>query len=205
MEVHPTDDQLNEYLDGALDPQQVQRIDRHLAECPACARRLEELRTLFSELAELPDEPLGRDLAPGVVAALRTRRTPAWRGWVMLAVQLAAAGALVGVAWSWLTAQAGRLGLAVPTLPVLRPAYPVHLFGLFTAFNTALLQAGQTLQAALRVTLPVPRLPGWLNSLAPPWQPWQAGLLIAAAGLLWLVGNTILFKPTSQHLERRNS
>lgn len=45
---------LSEWLDGELEPSAARTLSAHLAGCPPCARRAEELRTLSGLLAELP-------------------------------------------------------------------------------------------------------------------------------------------------------
>jgi hypothetical protein len=84
---------LNEYLDQALDEAARRRVEAHLARCPRCRAHLDDLRIVFDALG-LPDEkPLGRDLAPGILARLPRRSlSPGWR--VALAIQ---AGVALGV------------------------------------------------------------------------------------------------------------
>jgi hypothetical protein len=55
---------LSEWLDGELEPAAACGVQSHLAECPGCARRAEELRAVSGLLAELP-----RLAAPEPVAA----------------------------------------------------------------------------------------------------------------------------------------
>jgi hypothetical protein len=55
---------LSEWLDGELEPMAARAVQSHLAECPSCARRAEELRAVSGLLAELP-----RLAAPEPVAA----------------------------------------------------------------------------------------------------------------------------------------
>lgn len=79
---------LSAYLDGELAPHARQRLHDHLAACPLCAARLDELRSLSARFKALPEEPLGFDLGgviEGRLAALprprAVRRTHTFGGW----------------------------------------------------------------------------------------------------------------------------
>ncbi|HET7791176.1 MAG TPA: zf-HC2 domain-containing protein [Gemmatimonadales bacterium] len=66
--------ELNEYADGSITPEARRELERHLAECPACARDLERLRDLLRGASLLP-----RGIAPprdraGAIAAEIARR-----------------------------------------------------------------------------------------------------------------------------------
>ena len=50
---HVDDGTLHAYLDGELAPPEAQGVDAHLAQCPACRRRVEEERALISRAGEL--------------------------------------------------------------------------------------------------------------------------------------------------------
>lgn len=63
------DDELVRLIDTDLSPEQVERAERHLAECSSCAREFSELKTLVSDLrAPLPGAPL--DVAAHVDAVM---------------------------------------------------------------------------------------------------------------------------------------
>lgn len=51
--VHPTDDQLYDYGHGRLGEVESSLLDRHLAQCPACARKIERGRRLLTVLGGL--------------------------------------------------------------------------------------------------------------------------------------------------------
>jgi len=67
---HPTEAQLNEYLDNVLEATAQSNISGHLTICADCRGRLASLETVFQALAALPEEKLGRDLTPAVLHAL---------------------------------------------------------------------------------------------------------------------------------------
>src|SRR2546426_3469590 len=50
---HVDDGTLHAYLDGELSPAEVQGVDAHLAQCPACRGRLDEERALITRAGEL--------------------------------------------------------------------------------------------------------------------------------------------------------
>src|SRR2546429_7953677 len=50
---HVDDGTLHAYLDGELSPAEVQGVEAHLAQCPACRGRLDEERALITRAGEL--------------------------------------------------------------------------------------------------------------------------------------------------------
>lgn len=56
MSVHPTEERLNDYVDGQLPPLEAEETARHLEECPACRAEVQGLRELLRRVAELPRE-----------------------------------------------------------------------------------------------------------------------------------------------------
>ncbi|MBW1598550.1 anti-sigma factor [Streptomyces sp. JJ38] len=112
--AHHTD--VGAYALGALDPADAERFEEHLADCPSCARELEELLGLRSVLAEFAqDAPATGDHgdglnarpAPGMLdrllgeaAAERRRRGRRRLALVAAALALVVAGPLAGAAWT---------------------------------------------------------------------------------------------------------
>jgi Putative zinc-finger len=85
---HPSDSQLNEYLDRRLSSGARRAMEAHLATCESCRSRLDEFQFIFERLAKLPEARLPHDLAPDILARLPQKAglwTPA------LAFQLALA------------------------------------------------------------------------------------------------------------------
>jgi anti-sigma factor RsiW len=95
---------LHAYVDGELDLVHTLEVERHLQDCPACARACSELRELCAALrARLPHYPLPAGLSGRIRAALRQqdrlgfgRRTP--KRWRMVAVAASVALLVAGVA-----------------------------------------------------------------------------------------------------------
>jgi len=48
------DSRMSEWLDGDLEPAVAREVSSHLSQCPACARRAQELRRVSGLLADLP-------------------------------------------------------------------------------------------------------------------------------------------------------
>jgi predicted anti-sigma-YlaC factor YlaD len=82
-------------LDGGLDPAEASRIERHLAECPACRIALDERRLIQQAAESLPSIAVPADFAAGITARLEPAEDAALprlslRGW--LAATFAGAG-----------------------------------------------------------------------------------------------------------------
>ncbi|MCE9645808.1 MAG: hypothetical protein K8S20_07400 [Chloroflexi bacterium] len=89
--MHLTDEQLNEYLDEAVNERA--QIEVHLSACGECAARLSTLRKLFNEMESLPELALTRDLAaPFMRSSGLPAQLPAW---LPLTMALQAAAALI--------------------------------------------------------------------------------------------------------------
>lgn len=66
----PDLESLSAWLDGELPAAEGFALAAHLAACPACAARLDELHALATDLRALPQESLGCDLADAVAGRL---------------------------------------------------------------------------------------------------------------------------------------
>jgi hypothetical protein len=88
---HP-EEQLSSYLDGELSARQSQAVERHLADCGACAALLEELRAAKTMLSSLPRRTPPRSFVLGPEYA-RERPAPRPR-WSSMALAPAAAMSL---------------------------------------------------------------------------------------------------------------
>jgi predicted anti-sigma-YlaC factor YlaD len=119
MNTHPSEAQLNELIDGVLQPDELARVEAHVANCLPCAATIRRIESLIERTRALP-----RDIDPpaeaweAVRAAVRSpgarERAPA-RPRVRWS-QLAAAAALI-VATSGITVWVlrGDPGRAVPS------------------------------------------------------------------------------------------
>jgi hypothetical protein len=100
-------DRLSEYLDDELTPSERLELERHLLDCSACQRVLEELREVMTDARKLEDEPPARDLWPAVRTAVKSTRREPWRLTLSMPQALAASVLLMIVsglcAWIVLT------------------------------------------------------------------------------------------------------
>jgi len=93
---HVDDGTLHAYLDGELSPAEVQSVEAHLAQCPACRGRLDEERALITRAGELlalaapPDRELppfrAGDVKPLTPLWWKVRLPLAWAATVALAL-----------------------------------------------------------------------------------------------------------------------
>ncbi len=68
---HPGEDRIHEYLDELLTYEERGELEAHTASCEECARELERLSGVFSELSLLAEIPLEADLSRAVLGAIQ--------------------------------------------------------------------------------------------------------------------------------------
>lgn len=123
--THPTEAELNDYVDGALDERSHAGIEGHVRHCDACRVEVDGLRALLSQAKSLPP---GVDAPARLWSAVRdetidrrlARRSLLWE----LRAPLAAAALLLvvaasGITW-WLARGTDPAGVA--TVPAAGPA-----------------------------------------------------------------------------------
>jgi hypothetical protein len=96
MKRHPTEEQLNDYVDDALSEAERLELERHLAECDDCSSAQEEIRSLVRRAAELPDLRPARDLLPGIRQAAKPNPARFHRWGALAASLLLVASAAIG-------------------------------------------------------------------------------------------------------------
>jgi anti-sigma factor RsiW len=192
---HLTDEDLFAFLDGQIGPAARGAAERHLSECQDCRSRAASFTSLFADLTSLPDLQAPRDFTPAVMAAVRekagSKPIPQLPGLVRAGAVLQLAATL-----AILLLLAPRLAGSIPAAPDL-PDPAAWLDGLtgslerFAEFAAGRVAAFSAWLDAIRISalsFDRPSLPelaaGGTALLA----------LIASSGLLWLVGNTILFR-----------
>jgi anti-sigma factor RsiW len=182
---------LQAFLDGMAGPEGSSAVQVHLVECPACRERLDVLRALFSRLEGLPDVSLACDLRPAVMRGIHGRALASKRLRLALTAQAAAAVALV----AWLWASAGPLieRLVAEPLHSQMMALRETLAGPVPAAWADLLAEMQLwfTRAVWLTGLPLDYAP-----VIPEW-----GVLVTAAGVLWLTINGYALRAIA--LERR--
>jgi len=86
---------LSAYLDQRLTPRQKERVERHLAECPACRQKLATLRSTVALLRQTPTIPVPRSFVlPASVQVEQTRH----RRWSMAYGMLRSAAIVISFA-----------------------------------------------------------------------------------------------------------
>jgi Putative zinc-finger len=191
---HLSASQLNEYLDNTLEATTREAVAEHLTSCTECRARLEEIRSIFGLLAELPESPLQHDLRSRILPRLRQKHSPSLNPF--FAAQLGAA--LGTVLW---------LVVATSTLiqiPIVRLGFPEFQFP-----NADLLTLRLVSQAYFPSLLPnligsqfvipdlssiLPHLPGLEGQLSVP----HLALLIAGTLFVGLIGNAFLLSRSPQ-------
>ena len=177
---HPTEAELQAYLDRELGAPSRARVANHVHGCLACSRRLEHLGSLFALIESMPDLALGKDLSQEVLRALPSelKRLP-----LLAMLETAAAVALAALGLPWLASSGfgGDLGQA--------------LQGWGSSWLGELNQLNDTLAAGLREELHSLATPSVLPGL-PSIPASQLWLLGGSAALLWAVGNGLLLRRT---------
>lgn len=91
-------EELSAYLDDELDGRSRLKFEMHLGDCFACKEMLQDLRCLQGCFQALPQQEVGFDLAPGVLAAAGRRASPTrWPRlnlWQLLPVSFTAAATI---------------------------------------------------------------------------------------------------------------
>lgn len=130
---------------GALDPEEQERVDAHLRDCPECAGTAEQWRTLGDGLRELPEPQPSPGLLARMRAAIERRQAEREeRTWnrAALGFVIVFGWTLTGVAWLLLELLVGELALRFD-----RPLGPT------IAWFAAYLVAGWLAAAAATVLL----------------------------------------------------
>jgi hypothetical protein len=73
LQDHLPDEVLNEKLDQTLAPGLNVEVEAHLMGCPLCTARLDEMRSLFSEIASIPNLPIANDLSQAILGKIVLR------------------------------------------------------------------------------------------------------------------------------------
>ncbi len=186
---HPTDSQINEYLDQALDESTRLVVEAHLQTCTECRARLAGYRFVFDKLSELPDIHLAGDLSAGVMARLTQK--PSYFRTRGFAAQLGAALGLL----AWLSVQilnpdkVRSVGHLIVDLRFALPAFDL----------TGLLPDPAALIPLFRISAPaLPALHLSLPALSPRIPAIEIGLLAGSVMALWIIGNKLLLNHPSR-------
>jgi anti-sigma factor RsiW len=66
---------VTDYLEGRLEPGEIERFDAHLEECEGCATYLEQMRSTIAALGHLPPESLTPEAEQRLLATFRDWRS----------------------------------------------------------------------------------------------------------------------------------
>jgi anti-sigma factor RsiW len=195
---HPADWTLELLAEGALPPDEQERLTDHVEGCSRCATEVEVYRSLFVALSELPKFAPSPDFAaavmarvtvakPATVPAWMTRWMPSsWQGWAVL------------------------LGLCMaPTLPVIAAVWwiathPEWSFSsLWAAGTTWAENTGWSLMVTVLGTATESRLAAWSRFLMEelvrmPIEILVIGVLVLAVGIpasVWTLYRTLRTPP----------
>ena len=69
---------ISSYLDKELDDSSRGRLEAHLADCPTCSRKLEELRTVQSLFLESPQYKVSAGFNINVMAKIQEQKPEPW-------------------------------------------------------------------------------------------------------------------------------
>lgn len=194
MMQHLSEELLNAYLDGVLEAQAREAADAHLADCPACQARFNDLRHLFTLLSALRDEPMAVDLS-----------ATAWEQ--ALPVRPARRRLAAGV----LTVEGGlALILLALVWPRFLPALNAAEAGLLMAWNgwlfrqTAIFDLGAWRASLAGVSaLPAVFWQAWSAAIGGPSLAW--GMVLVGAFAAWWVGNRLLLRGESSSMGQGGS
>jgi anti-sigma factor RsiW len=145
MNCHDLRNNLDDYLDGRLDPRAASALAEHAESCPGCAARLREAEGLRQSLRDLPVPPPSGDLLERAVerAAEQDRRHQ--RAWSMGGLAVAAS-LLLAVAVGLVT-QGPTTGPAGPAVVAVTPGQTERI-------NLAFNSPSRLEEVTLSVTLP---------------------------------------------------
>jgi anti-sigma factor RsiW len=185
---HLLADELQAFLDQALDHSARKQVEEHLESCVSCREELNRFKDLLTRLEELPEVSFQKDLSAGVLTQLQEeQRLPRGLTWTLL-IEAIAAGIVIG--------------LIIPAVKstVWAPVFLKAQMEIRAAINIFLTQLAsgwvvwwaqlQLNLAQLIQPIQVPEiLPGSFNS------PW---ILILAAASVGILTNYLLLRTKAQ-------
>ncbi len=137
MNCSTANQRLDDYIDGTLTRPEAAGVEQHLATCPDCSRRLEELRLVLEMASGLPRsvEP-ATDLWPGIAARLdhpetvvRGRFGRRSKSWMAVAAVLIVSVTAVLIAYTLGRSQARTVVVHHQATPVaVQASYPTDSF-----------------------------------------------------------------------------
>jgi len=93
---HIQEDQLQAYLDGALESTSMDDLQAHLESCSTCQAQLDRLEAVMTRLEAMPEIDLQRDLSQLVIEQIKKENAISPAITWTLVVEAIAAGAVIG-------------------------------------------------------------------------------------------------------------
>lgn len=186
--AHPGEDRLHEYLDELLNSEERLELEAHTSSCEQCARELERLSGLFSELSSLAEIPLETDLSRVVLETIQENARR--RAGVRIAIAL-------------------QISLLLLITIVLGPniySFLTRLSALLqpSTVSTWLMESFILFQASIGLSLQSIRLELVelleFNSLLDQFSIQTTHLISLVGGvfILWLIGNSVLLRDSNR-------
>jgi len=186
--AHPGEDRLHEYLDELLNSEERLELEAHTSSCEQCARELERLSGLFSELSSLAEIPLEADLSRVVLETIQenARRRAGVRIAIALQISLLLLITIVigPNIYSFLTRLSGLLQ------PSTVSTWLMESFILFQA------SIGLSLQSIRHDLVELLEFNSLLDQFSI--QTTHMISLVGGVFILWLIGNSVLLRDSNR-------
>lgn len=95
-DFHPNQDIFQAYLDQALVPGSLRKLEEHLESCPVCREEIATLKKIITRLETLPEIPLQKDFSAGVLEMIREKQLSRGVTWTLV-IEAIAAGVILGL------------------------------------------------------------------------------------------------------------
>lgn len=96
-QYHPNQDNLQGYLDQALDPKDSRIVEEHLDSCSVCREQISSLEKLYLQLGTLPEISLKQDFSPVVMEMIRDHNQISRGVTWTLVLEVVTAGIILGL------------------------------------------------------------------------------------------------------------
>jgi hypothetical protein len=190
-EIHLTIDQIQSYLDQEQDRNELEIFQKHLETCASCQEKVDNQINLITRLEELPELPLGNDLAANILDQLQKqkqiRKGIAW----IIAIEALAAGAVISA-----LIPAFNFSSWLPTFITTREEIIISINIFLTQLASTWIYWWSQLQLDFQGFLaPISSQANLTIQLPEPW------ILILAAGCLGILVNYLFLrgKPIKNH------
>lgn len=181
--VHNQEEQFHEYLDGEMSKLDRKKFELHLKECGQCQQELDKTQALFTAIESIPEIEILHDYSPSLVSRLKPTSLFSKQGNWLVAFQFLAATIF--------------LIIAIPTLMESYPLPDESLIdpNLFEVISTIPEQIDEYIEMVFDGIDTMLLHLDSLNTQDPvEFTTTLIWPMLAAATLLWFVGNGILLR-----------